>query len=99
LIHISGIGADPASSSLYIRSRGIGEQAVREVFGEATLIRPAVMFGADDAFVTIIIRLSPSGRFTFSNTVHSSPCPQSVAYGLEEVVHCWDFSGRATTVA
>jgi uncharacterized protein YbjT (DUF2867 family) len=57
LVHVSGIGADAASPSLYIRSRGEGEAAVRRAFAGATLIRPAVMFGADDAFLTTIIRL------------------------------------------
>ena len=32
LIHVSGIGADPASSSPYIASRGRGEIAVRDSF-------------------------------------------------------------------
>ena len=51
LVHVSGIGADPASNSPYIRSRGEGENAVRAGFPEATIIRPAVMFGPDDAFL------------------------------------------------
>jgi uncharacterized protein YbjT (DUF2867 family) len=57
LAHVSGIGSDPASPSLYIRKRGEGELAVRAAFADATLIRPAVMFGPDDAFVTTILRL------------------------------------------
>jgi NADH dehydrogenase len=57
LIHVSGIGADPASSSPYIASRGKGEIAVRDSFPGAILIRPAVMFGPDDAFLTTIARL------------------------------------------
>ena len=56
LVHVSGIGADPASSSPYIRSRGEGELAVRSEFPNATLIRPAVMFGPDDAFLTVIAK-------------------------------------------
>jgi uncharacterized protein YbjT (DUF2867 family) len=52
LVHVSGIGADPASSSPYIRSRGEGEHVVRAAFPEATIIRCAVMFGPDDAFLT-----------------------------------------------
>jgi NADH dehydrogenase len=51
LMHVSGIGADAASSSRYIRSRGEGENAVRNAFPAATIIRPAVMFGPDDAFL------------------------------------------------
>jgi NADH dehydrogenase len=57
LVHLSGIGADPNSSSLYIRKRGEGELAVRDVFAEATLVRPAVMFAPDDAFLTTVIGL------------------------------------------
>lgn len=57
LVHVSGIGADPASPSLYIRKRGEGELAVRAVFAGTTLVRPAVMFGPDDAFLTTILAL------------------------------------------
>src|SRR5882724_8030805 len=57
LIHISGIGADTASQSRYIRKRGEGELAVRAAFGNALFVRPAVMFGPDDAFLTAILRL------------------------------------------
>src|SRR6266571_2280957 len=45
LAHVSGIGADAASQSLYVRKRGEGELAVRAAFADALLIRPAVMFG------------------------------------------------------
>jgi uncharacterized protein YbjT (DUF2867 family) len=55
--HISGIGADAQSRSPYIRSRGQGELAVRMAFPGAILVRPAVMFGPDDAFLTVILRL------------------------------------------
>ena len=57
LIHISGIGADSASQSRYIRKRGEGELAVRAAFADALFVRPAVMFGPDDAFLTTILRL------------------------------------------
>jgi uncharacterized protein YbjT (DUF2867 family) len=57
LVHVSGIGSDPASSSLYIRKRGEGELAVRSAFAAAVLVRPAVMFGRDDAFLTTILAL------------------------------------------
>ena len=57
LIHVSGIGADPGSQSLYIRKRGEGELAVREAFVDAILIRPAVLFSPDYAFLTPILKL------------------------------------------
>ena len=57
LIHVSGIGSDPASSAPYIAARGRGEIAVQQAFPGATLIRPAVMCGPDDAFLTTVVRL------------------------------------------
>jgi uncharacterized protein YbjT (DUF2867 family) len=57
LVHVSGIGSDAHSRSLYIRKRGEGELAVRTGFENAIIIRPAVMFGPDDAFLTTIINL------------------------------------------
>src|SRR6195256_4727698 len=57
LIHISGIGADAVSQSRYIRKRGEGELSVRAAFGDALFVRPAVMFGPDDVFLTTILRL------------------------------------------
>ena len=57
LIHVSGIGADATSPSPYIRSRGEGEEAVHSAFPGATLIRPAVMFSPDDAFLNTILKL------------------------------------------
>jgi len=57
LAHVSGIGSDAASSSLYIRKRGEGERAVRAAFAGSTIVRPAVMFGPDDAFLSTILKL------------------------------------------
>src|SRR5713226_5272448 len=57
LVNVSGIGADAASPSRYIRKRGEGELAVRAAFADALLVRPAVMFGPDDAFLTTILKL------------------------------------------
>jgi uncharacterized protein YbjT (DUF2867 family) len=60
LVHISGIGADPASRSAYIRARGLGEVAVQKAFLPATILRPSVMFAADGGFLSILERLARS---------------------------------------
>jgi NADH dehydrogenase len=57
LVHFSGIGADSRSGSLYIRKRSEGELVVLAAFPNAIVIRPAVMFGPDDAFLTTILNL------------------------------------------
>jgi NADH dehydrogenase len=56
-VHVSGIGANAASPFRYIRKRGEGELAVRAAFHDALFVRPAVMFGPDDAFLTTILKL------------------------------------------
>jgi uncharacterized protein YbjT (DUF2867 family) len=50
LIHISAIGADPRSESAYARSKAAGEQAVRDAFPTATILRPSIVFGPEDDF-------------------------------------------------
>jgi NADH dehydrogenase len=50
LVHMSAIGADPASPSKYATSKAAGEQAVRQEFPSATILRPSVVFGPEDAF-------------------------------------------------
>ena len=51
LIHVSAIGADAASPSAYGRSKGEGEAAVRAAFPAATIVRPSIVFGREDAFI------------------------------------------------
>ena len=48
LVQVSAIGADPHSPSNYGRTKGEGEQAVREAFPGATIIRPSLVFGPED---------------------------------------------------
>ena len=62
LVLVSGIGADPESSSPYIRARGRGEKVVQQTFPEATIVRPGALFGPGDAlFGTLadLVRLLP----------------------------------------
>jgi NADH dehydrogenase len=48
LVHISAIGASADSESAYGRTKAEGEQAVRDAFPGATLIRPSLVFGPED---------------------------------------------------
>jgi len=57
LVHISGIGANAGSASPYIRSRGEGAAAVLDAFSSAKLVRPTVMFGPGDAFLTSLLAM------------------------------------------
>lgn len=57
LVHVSGIGADPESRDRYIRARGRGEQAARDGFERTIVLRPGVLFGPQDTFLTMLARL------------------------------------------
>ena len=48
LVHVSAIGADPQSQSLYGRTKGEGELAIRSAFPRATIVRPSLVFGRED---------------------------------------------------
>ncbi len=50
LVHLSAIGADAASPSLYAQSKAAGEARVRAAFPAATILRPSVVFGPEDNF-------------------------------------------------
>jgi NADH dehydrogenase len=49
-VHVSAIGADERSDSLYARSKGEAERAVREALPFAAIIRPSIIFGPEDQF-------------------------------------------------
>ncbi len=51
LVHVSALGADPASPSAYARSKAAGEAAVAEAYAQATILRPSVVFGPEDDFL------------------------------------------------
>ena len=50
LVHISAIGADAGADYDYARSKGLGEKGVLAAFPNAVVLRPSVIFGADDQF-------------------------------------------------
>ena len=49
-VHVSAIGADKDSQSDYARTKGEGEEIVREHVPTADILRPSIIFGNDDEF-------------------------------------------------
>ncbi len=50
LVHVSAIGADAESRSVYAQTKAQGEARVRAAFPAATILRPSIMFGPEDDF-------------------------------------------------
>ncbi|SMD17010.1 complex I NDUFA9 subunit family protein [Rhizobium sp. RU36D] len=50
LTHISAIGADANSQSIYAASKGKAENAIRQILPDAIILRPSIVFGPEDGF-------------------------------------------------
>ncbi len=61
LVHISAIGADAKSASLYQQSKAKGEALVMQHFANAVILRPSVIFGPEDQFFN---RFAAMARFS-----------------------------------
>ena len=50
LTHMSAIGADAQSQSIYAQTKARGEKAALDTVKDATVIRPSIVFGPEDEF-------------------------------------------------
>ncbi|MEM6757998.1 MAG: complex I NDUFA9 subunit family protein [Pseudomonadota bacterium] len=60
MVQISAIGADPNSNSIYARTKAKGEAAVRAHMPDVVILRPSIVFGAEDQFFN---RFAAMARF------------------------------------
>ena len=62
LVHISAIGADVDSVAEYGSTKGRGEEAVRNAFPKATIIRPSLVFGPEDQLTNRFASMASMSR-------------------------------------
>jgi NADH dehydrogenase len=60
MVHVSAIGADAASASDYARTKALGEAEVLRHMPDAVILRPSIVFGAEDGFFN---RFASMARF------------------------------------
>jgi len=90
-VHVSAIGADPDSPSIYARSKAAGEAAVKDILPGATIFRPSVVFGPEDDFFNrfaALARISPvlpliGGGHTKFQPVFVGDVAQSIVAALQ----------------
>jgi NADH dehydrogenase len=64
LVHISGIGADHrGSKNRFVQSKVGAEDAIVAAFPSATILRPSVVFGPDDAMFNRLARIAALAPF------------------------------------
>jgi uncharacterized protein YbjT (DUF2867 family) len=57
VVHVSALGAAPDAPSRYQRSKAEGEAVLRGAGLDLTVLRPSVIFGADDRFINLFAKL------------------------------------------
>lgn len=57
VLHVSALGVASNAPSRYLRSKAAGEAALREAGLELTILRPSVIFGAEDQLLNLFARL------------------------------------------
>ncbi len=89
LVHLSAIGADPASESTYARTKGEGEKGVQAAFPDAMILRPSVLFGPEDEFFNrfaAMARLSPVLPIVGADTLFQPTFVEDVATAAQKGV-------------
>jgi NADH dehydrogenase len=57
IVHVSALGADAGAPSLYLRTKAAGEDALRAADVPLTVLRPSIVFGAEDRFLNLFARM------------------------------------------
>lgn len=94
LVHVSAIGADAGSKSLYARSKAEGEAAMLAAVPGAVILRPSIVFGPEDGFFNrfaALARMLPAlplvgGGDTRFQPVFVGDVAEAVARGVDGVV-------------
>ncbi len=86
LVHISAIGADVNSDSMYARTKAQGEEGVLAHFPTAVILRPSVIFGPEDGFFNrfaAMTRLGPMLPIVGAETKFQPAYVDDVAHAVE----------------
>ena len=90
VIHVSALGADATSESLYARSKAAGEAGLFAVRPDATVFRPSVLFGPGDGFFNrfaSLARILPviplAGAETRFQPVYAGDVAEAIAMAVD----------------
>lgn len=102
VVHVSALGADArnpdGAPSMYLRSKGHGEVALHQAGLALTLLRPSVIFGADDKFLNVFARLQKTFPVIPLAASHALFQPVWVEDVASAIVHCLQDAHAHATV-
>ncbi len=58
LVHISALGADKNSDSLYAKTKAQAEEAILAIMPNSTILRPSIIIGAEDNFFNMFAKIA-----------------------------------------
>jgi len=88
LVHVSALGADPQGPSMYQRSKARGETVLHNAGLDVTVLRPSVIFGAEDKFLNLFADLQAIVPFMPLAGSSTRFAPVWVADVAQAVVSC-----------
>jgi uncharacterized protein YbjT (DUF2867 family) len=90
VVHVSALGASPAAPSRYLRSKAAGEAALRAADLDLTVLRPSVIFGAQDRFLNLFATLQAALPLMLLAGADSRYQPVWVEDVAAAIVRCLD---------
>jgi len=103
LIHVSALGASLDHPSAYFRTKAQGEEAVKQAFPSATIVRPARMIGVEDRFLNVFAEHSRKYPaipiIDGGDTLHQPVFVDDVAVAVRKIVHDELTCGRTYELA
>ena len=95
-VHVSAIGANQNSKSLYQKSKFKGEDEAKKYFENTVIIRPSVVCGAEDNFTNLFSKLSilPVIPLVNKNYKFQPVLVSDVAYSIFKALETKDNLGK-----
>ncbi|MEO6747891.1 MAG: complex I NDUFA9 subunit family protein [Caldimonas sp.] len=97
VIHLSALGVGSGAPSLYLRSKSEGETYLKTAGVDATILRPSVIFGANDRFLNLfarLLRFSPVFPLACARALFQPVWVEDVAAGIVRCLQSPESIGR-----
>ena len=94
-LHLSALGIEQATNSMYAKSKLEGENYIRNILPSATIVKPSLVYSQDDNFSTrflSILSLAPifpiyyGGKTKFT-PIHASDLADLIFYLISKEIH------------